>query len=151
MRQQCGLTRQIKREMERVGIARARGERERESLLLLAAHYCLVVTLKNYQSRLSPTWETKHVAATANLQAAKLQTTQEGLHALCSLMFIERTAAAVLRLRFDTTHALLRCARGEIMMNVTRAPNNAVQIIAFDNEKFLCCRLVNMSCYAAVD
>lgn len=56
----------------------------RESLLLLAAHYCLVVTLKNYQSRLSPTWETKHVAATANLQAAKLQTTQEGLHALCS-------------------------------------------------------------------
>jgi len=60
-------------------------ERARESLLLLAAHYCLVVTLKNYQSRLSPTWETKHVAATANLQAAKLQTTQEGLHAaLCS-------------------------------------------------------------------
>lgn len=58
--------------------------RARESLLLLAAHYCLVVTLKNYQSRLSPTWETKHVAAreTANLQAAKLQTTQEGLFAL---------------------------------------------------------------------
>jgi hypothetical protein len=97
--------------------SRGASERARESLLLLAAHYCLVVTLKNYQSRLSPTWETKHVAATANLQAAKLQTTQEGLHAArFALMFIERTAAAAAvlrRLRFDNPRILLRCARVE--------------------------------------
>ena len=92
--------------------SRGASERARESLLLLAAHYCLVVTLKNYQSRLSPTWETKHVAATANLQAAKLQTTQEGLHAaLCSNVHWENSS--VLRLRFDNPRILLRCARVE--------------------------------------